>query len=192
MTKKEVDTILGFGQSHLIPIEGFPLGVTRFQAFLAICRVLKGKLYWYALRYAYDCSDDLYEYRFDVKHAFESQEDQKDFLMTKQERIFLQNLPEQITIYRGMTVDELKEGTFGCSWTLKKEVAEFFAYTYHRNLSTSHLEKTVHEIIIDKSEVIAFFNGREEFEIIYFPKPEGNKMPNVMLHLALLNNLKQG
>jgi len=175
MTKKEVDTILNFGQSHLIPIEGLPLGVTRFQAFLAIRSVLQGKLYWYALRNAYEGSDDLYDYRFDVKRAFESHEDQKHFLMTNKERIFLQNLPEQITIYRGMTVDELNGETFGCSWTLRKDIAEFFASDYQRNLRTSNLEKTVHEITIDKSEVIAFFNGREEFEIIYLHKSEEKK-----------------
>ena len=172
MTKKEVDKILSFGQSHSIPIEGYPIGVTRFQAFLAIREVLKGKLYWYALREAYASSDNLYDYRFDVKLAFQSQENQKEFLMTKRERIFLQHLPDQITIYRGMTVNELIEKTVGFSWTLKKEIAEFFAYEYTRNFRTNNLEKTVHEMTINKSEVMGFFNGREEFEIVYFHKPQ--------------------
>jgi hypothetical protein len=70
MTKKEVDKIIGFGNSHLMPIEGYPIGVSKFQAFLAIRWLLKGRLYWYALRKAYDGSDNLFHYRHDVQLAF--------------------------------------------------------------------------------------------------------------------------
>jgi hypothetical protein len=126
------------------------------------------------LRDAYELSDNLFQYKVDVKLAFARNELKKEYLMSLSERRFLENLPEQITIYRGMTENELKQKTFGCSWTLKKEVAEFFATTYERNYATNHLKKVVHEITIDKSEVIAFFNVRKEFEIIYI-KGNGNK-----------------
>jgi hypothetical protein len=174
MTKKEVTTVLNHGTSHLFQIEGFPLGVTKFQSFLAISQIIHGKLYWYALRYAYESSDNLYHYRHDVAFAFSKDEPEREYLMTKKEREYLQRLPEQITIYRGMTQKELKSKNFGVSWTLKKDVAEFFAYTYQRNFATNHLKKLVHEMTINKSEVIAFFNGRDEFEIIYI-KDNGNK-----------------
>ena len=64
---------------------------------------------------------------------------------------------------------ESKSGNHGISWTLKQDVAEFFAHAYIRNHATCGLKKTVTELVINKKDVIAFFNGREEFEIIYIP-----------------------
>jgi hypothetical protein len=174
MRKKEVTTLLNWGNSHTYYIEEAVTGVTKFQVFLAIKPLLKGKLYWYALRNGYDCSDNLFHYRKDIKLAFTCKEPEREYLMNLKERRFLENLPERITIYRGMTENELKQKSFGCSWTLKKEVAEFFANTYQRNYATNYLEKVVYELTINKSEVIAFFNQREEFEIIYI-KDNGNK-----------------
>ena len=84
--------------------------------------------------------------------------------------------PEKVGIYRGMTKIELKSGEFGISWTLDKEKAEFFAYTYVRNTSTNLLPKTVHKIIVDKKDIIAYFNGRKEQEIIYIPDLEKERM----------------
>ena len=167
MTNKEIRKVLGFGKSHTLPIDGFPLGVTRFQAFLAIKCLLNNKQYWIALRNAYEGSDNLYEYRHDVNIAFTAEEPMREFLMNKSERNYLDSLPERITIYRAITEKELEHGSFGVSWTLNKKVASFFAKKYTRNYSTNHLSKTIHQLQIYKSEIIAFFNGRKEFEIIY-------------------------
>jgi hypothetical protein len=168
MTKKEVDMILMFGNSHTYPFEDRLIGVTKFQAFLAIRYLLKGKLYWYALRNAYEMSDNLYSYRYDIRLVFKSEEPEREYLMNKKERDYLRDLPNQFTIYRGMTESELKSNVFGISWTLKKERAEYFINTYIRNYATNHFKKVVHKLVIDKKDAIAFFNGRKEFEIIYF------------------------
>ena len=143
----------------------------RFPTFLNLAPRLKGKSYWYALRNSYDTSDNLFHYGSMVKAAFLKAEPGRQFLMLKEERAYLKKLPDRITIYRGMTEKELNQKSFGVSWTLKKEMAEFFAYTYQRNVATNHLKKTVHEMTINKSEVIAFMNGRKEFEIIYINAP---------------------
>jgi hypothetical protein len=90
--------------------------------------------------------------------------------MTKNESDYLKGLPEQLTIYRGMTEKEFTQKTFGISWTLKQETAEFFAKVYFRNFDTNKLKKIVHQIKINKTDVIAFFNGRQEYEIIYSGK----------------------
>jgi len=167
ITKREVDTILLNGSSHIIPSPGLPLGVTKFQAFMSIKPLLKGKLYWYALRNAYDMSDNLFPYRYDLKIAFQSNELERHALMNNKERAYLQRLSEKITIYRGMTESELDSKNFGISWTLKKDTAIFFAEKYQRNLATNNFKKVVHKLILNKSDVIAFFNERKEFEIIY-------------------------
>ena len=144
MTKKEIDIVLRFGQSHIIYVDNCPTGVTRFQAFLAIKPLLKAKLYWKALRDSYDCSDNLYYYRIDVKMAFESTEPERYYLMNNKERSYLDKLPEQMTIYRGMTKVEQDSKDFGVSWTLKKETAEYFAKEYQRNYATNQLKNVVH------------------------------------------------
>jgi hypothetical protein len=161
MNKKQIDSIL-FG----IGCDSY----NRFETFLRIVPQLKGKYYWYALRNAYDVSDNLYHIKGLVKAAFCKNEPERQSLMSKKERDYLKVLPEQITIYRGMTEVEYKSGHFGISWTLKKEVADFFVHTYLRNHATNHIKKTVHELVINKSDAIAFFNGRKEFEIIYLSK----------------------
>jgi hypothetical protein len=175
MKKKEITKAMVYAKSYITQIgnhkiEGFPIGVSKWQVFLSIKPLIKGKKYWYALRTAYENSDNLYSFRHDVLLAFLKNEPEKEYLMNAAEKRFLNSLPEQITIYRGMTTKEFKEKSFGPSWTLKKEVAEFFAHEYKRNYDTSNMKKIVHKITINKSEVVAFFNGRKEFEIIYIDK----------------------
>jgi hypothetical protein len=87
--------------------------------------------------------------------------------MNEDELRFLKNMPDKITIYRGMTKDEQVSKNFGVSWSLEKNTADFFAYKYNRNFHTATTEKVVHKLVINKSEVIAFLNSRDEFEIIY-------------------------
>lgn len=155
-----------WGSSHLLGIEGLPLGVSRFQVFLAIKPILKGAQYWKTLRNAYDLSDNLFIYRHDVRLAFTSKEPEREQLMSKPERDALSKLPEQVTIYRAMTEQEFISGKFGVSWTLEKKVAKFFAETYGRNLATRKHKRVIHSITINKSEVVAlsrcFLNVRNQ------------------------------
>ena len=99
-------------------------------------------------------SYNLYYYRGVVRKAFTYASLRKERLMTTEELEFLKNLPDKVTIYRGMTVEESTKEHQGVSWTLDKKVAEFFAYQYIRNQSTAKKPKTVVEKVIDKSEII--------------------------------------
>jgi len=158
MTKKQIDNILfGIGVDSL----------NRFETFLNLMPKVKGKGYWYALRNSYDMSDNLFRFKGLVRSAFLKDESDREYLMTKSERNYFRNLPERLTIYRGMTQKEQKTKSFGVSWTLKKEVAEFFAFKYKRNYHTNHLKKVVCQKKIAKADVIAFINDRKEYEIIY-------------------------
>jgi len=115
-------------------------------------------------------SDDLFYYKIDVLLAFSAGPENREALMTSRERSYLRRLPDEITIYRGMTKSELDSGKFGLSWSLKREIAEFYAITFQRNSATTGQEKLVHSITIKKHEVVAYFAGREEFEVIYISK----------------------
>lgn len=115
----------------------------------------------------YSTCDNLYNDRWLVRIAFTYASLCKEKLMTTEELEILKNLPDKVTIYRGMTVEESTKEHQGVSWTLDKKVAEFFAYQYIRNPSTADKPKTVVEKVIDKSEIVAVFWGRGEQEIIY-------------------------
>lgn len=80
--------------------------------------------------------------------------EKKELLMTEQELEFFNNLPEEITIYRG--ADSIE----GISWTLCKEKAEWFAKRYNKNNKV--FEKTV-----KKNDCLCYLNDRKEEEIIY-------------------------
>lgn len=170
ITNKEIEKLLIFGSSHLEPIGGLPIGVTKFQIFLSLKPILKGKLYWKTLREAYTMSDNLFKYRYDLRASFLSEELNRDSLMSNKELTVLKNLPNKVKIYRGAATDEIDSKNFGLSWSLKKEVAEFFAFVYRRNYNTSSSLKKVIEIEVDKNEIIAYFDNREEDEIIYLSR----------------------
>ena len=70
MTTEETKLLISFGQSHLMPIPKCALGVTKFQVFLALKPLLKGKEYWEALADAFNMTDNLFLYKYDVLLAF--------------------------------------------------------------------------------------------------------------------------
>lgn len=93
----------------------------------------------------------------------------KHCLMTKQDIKYLESLPDEIEIHRGMTVRESKNKKYGISWSLDKKVAEFFAFEHPDNQFHDE-EKTVVSLKIPKKEVIAYLGVRQEEEIIWVSK----------------------
>jgi len=173
MTKEEIWDILIWGDNYANQSNG--IGKTKFQLFSEIRSSLKGELYWFALLEVHIHSDNTFPIRSQIKEAFNSKEPDRHTLMDESEQKYLETLPDKITIYRGMTKEELMSGDFGICWTLSKERAEWFAKEYPRNFDTNHLEKAVHELVINKSDVVAFLNRRKEQEIIYLHKPTKTK-----------------
>lgn len=83
-------------------------------------------------------------------------------VMTEEEYQKFQNLDEQLTIYRGVTshnADNIK----ALSWTLDPDKAFWFAHRFGE-------EGTVYEAQINKKHVYAYFEGRNEAEVIVDPK----------------------
>jgi hypothetical protein len=76
--------------------------------------------------------------------------------MDADERKRFRELPNEFTIYRGCT----DENTDGLNYTLDKEIAEWFSKRYSK-------KGYVIEKKVQKSEVFAYLNGRNEEEIIY-------------------------
>lgn len=85
-----------------------------------------------------------------------------DYLMTEKERNELETLEQTVTIYRGVTSFNAKN-VKALSWTLDKNVAEWFAGRFDE-------DGTVYQAQIDKSHIYAFFDSRNESEVIVDPK----------------------
>ena len=140
----------------------------RMRKFYQYKEYFTGEKYWNTLLHSYQTSDNNRHNQTILKELFNSDEPGKDSIMTFEERKFLKNLPDEVTIYRGMTVDEQQSGDFGISWTLDKKVGEKFINSYWRNLDTNHIaERTIHELKIKKEKIIAVLLSRDEMEVIY-------------------------
>lgn len=123
--------------------------------------------YWTELRTAFICSKNTRNYQKEIRELFSSKKENRIKLMTDAEIKELEELPAKIKVYRGMTEEEKESGEYGISWSLKKEVAETFAFTYAHNYDSVGKPKTVIELEIEKSDIIALFTDREENEILY-------------------------
>lgn len=135
----------------------------RLWYFYKNSHLLDDKEYWSNLRSAYQDHGDIRVMLFTVQSLFTSQRVKRKFLMNHYERRYLNELPNEIQIFRGMSIEEFNSKNFGISWTLRKEVAEKFK----KRKRHGETEKVIHQITVDRDEVIAYFAGRKEFEIIY-------------------------
>lgn len=83
---------------------------------------------------------------------------QKIYLMNEEELEKYKKLPQKITVYRGVT-DHNRDNDKALSWTLSKKKAEWFAHRFDE-------EGDVIEKEIDKKDIYAYFNSRNEDEVI--------------------------
>lgn len=86
----------------------------------------------------------------------------KTMIMTDEERKRLSEFGETVTVYRGVTPYNARN-VKALSWTVDKKKAEWFAHRFGEN-------GTVYTARIKKADVLAFFMGRNESEIVLNPK----------------------
>ncbi len=89
------------------------------------------------------------------------QQSDKDILMSDDERRLLESFGETVTVHRGVTSYNAKN-VKALSWTTDKERAEWFAHRFGEC-------GTVYRAQIRKRNILAFFIGRNESEIVLNP-----------------------
>lgn len=82
-------------------------------------------------------------------------------LMDGEEYAIFQGLDDVMTVYRGVTSYNAKN-VKALSWTLDRDVAEWFAHRYGE-------DGTVYEARIGKEHILAVFTSRNESEVIVDP-----------------------
>lgn len=83
----------------------------------------------------------------------------KIVLMDKDEYAYYQSLPQTITAYRGVAIGR---NPMGLSWTCNIDTAKWFANRFNTKTKKGYIQS----IEIDKSYVLAYFNGRNEDELV--------------------------
>lgn len=83
----------------------------------------------------------------------------KKVLMDEEEYKYYESLPQTITAYRGVSIGRNPKGL---SWTCNLETAKWFANRFNRNGEEGYVQS----VTIDKSCVLAYFNGRNEDELV--------------------------
>lgn len=79
----------------------------------------------------------------------------------------IENLEEEIIVYRGTSLDEFNSGKFSQSWTLSEEVASDFAFKHYRQQpSFVNTMRVVVEANLNKKDIYFYNKALDEQEVI--------------------------
>ena len=133
----------------------------RLWAFSQFSKFMKPEQYWKTLKTIWMDSEFPILEKDLWLSMFTAEVKQKRKFMTGAERRKLQSLPETVDIYRGY--DGSKQGTLGISWTLSKDKAIWFAHRLGAD------DPSIATATYKRDSVLAYFNARDEQEIIINP-----------------------
>lgn len=129
--------------------------------FSKIAKQLSDKEYWTILGAVYTQSENLWQQKRKLVRLLSADRPQRAFLMNGRERNYLAKLPSTLTIHRGYQY----RNADSWSWTLDPKKAEWFA----RRFEVLGGKPTVATGKAKKRDVIAYFSGRREKEIVVDP-----------------------
>jgi hypothetical protein len=119
--------------------------------------------YWEILSIIWTQQEQLWPNREWFLQLFQSQRPEREHLMSADEHGTLAQLPDEFPIYRGFIG---KRGE-GLSWSLSREKAEWFARRF--SLITQLGKPQLMVGVVNKRDVLAYFDAREEQEIVVDP-----------------------
>ena len=94
----------------------------------------------------------------------------KHTIMSDEEYEYYSKLPDEVEIYRGIGVGRAEKE--GLSWTDKRKTAHWFAHRFDCGDDKGYILKAK----IKKSDILAYFNGRNEDELLC----DSSKIYNVL------------
>ena len=138
----------------------------RLDAYMDVCKEMNSSDYWTILKGIWidaefpGVNQEVWLHLFMRKHT------DRRKLMTGKERRVLNTYPEKdMDVFRGYCGDEYQKGI---SWTASYDKASWFAKRFAGDDKSR--EPLVAEAVCDKKNVIAYFDGRKESEILIDPK----------------------
>jgi hypothetical protein len=119
--------------------------------------------YWLILGRIWTQQEQLWPNRKWFLQVFKSPRPKRDHLMSPEEHDVLEALPDMFQIYRGFIGNRGE----GLSWSLDRAKAEWFARRF--SILTELGQPQLMVGVIKKKDVLAYFDGREEKEIVVDP-----------------------
>ena len=141
--------------------------------FLSICRLLADAEYWQLTREVWMCAELIEPDKRTWLRLLQSKKPQRESLMTSEEHAALAAMPDEIQIWRGCGHSA---GVHGMCWTIEKSRAEFFAsYAIDSRRKVfiglnNNTTPIVASATCRRADVLAYFTGRGESEIVLNPK----------------------
>lgn len=131
----------------------------RVDAFIEIMDRLSDSDYWGTLGGIWIDSENIRQNPRIWQMLLRSNRPEREAIMDEGERDDLAAMPESIVVYQGHT----NRRHDGWSWTTSRETAEWFA---HRFADFERARPVVTQGTVRRSNVIAYFTGRNESEIV--------------------------
>jgi len=119
--------------------------------------------YWLTLGRIWSQQEEVWRQRNWYLQRFRSPRPQRESLMSAEEHQYLHELPAEFPIYRGFIGNRGE----GLSWSLDRAKAEWFARRF--SILTELGQPRLMTGVIKKKDVLAYFDGREEKEIVVDP-----------------------
>jgi hypothetical protein len=132
----------------------------RLEKFLEIMDRLPDEEYWKLLGSIWADSENLWQYSGVLGSLLRSGRPGREKMMDEEELAFLKNLPETFTVYRG---HQGRRNRLGWSWSLSYFRARWFAERFGQKGAA------VVRATVAREDVVAYFSGRGEFEIVADP-----------------------
>lgn len=118
------------------------------------------KEYWELLGDVWTDSENIWQNKKEWKNLLTVNYPFKEYFMSEEDRKEFENLPDKLKVYRGYVVGQNKQGF---SYTLDKEKAIWFSKRFNKSGAIEELE-------VDKEDIFAYTNARNEQEVIILPK----------------------
>lgn len=117
--------------------------------------------YWSTIRDIWMDSENIFENTGIWSELLGASRSKRELLMTEEDRDKFSELPDDFPVYRGVK-SEFRDGP-AFSWTTEESTALWFAERFGDE-NSEVLEREV-----SKDEVVAYFTGRGEFEVLLLP-----------------------
>lgn len=135
----------------------------RLYAFEQVCEDMTDEEYWDHLGDIWTDSENIWQNELQWIEFLTSDRVGREHMMDEEEHAALMAAPATLNVYRGFHMEGREEG---CSWTLERARAEWFARRYTRDDDKAQIAIGT----CSKDDVIAHFMGRGEAEVVILPE----------------------
>ncbi len=139
-------------------------------AFLVVEDELDDDSYWAILGDAWTAMEAVAANEETWRRLFSSTRPGKEQLMKEPDRALLEELPEEVTAYRGHSHEG---GARGLAWTLDRESAEIFAREFAGSTDLGHPpgEPRLATVTVPRSSIVALFQARRKGDVLILDLP---------------------